>query len=530
MSYCLFLLFLFSATTTVIQAKPPHIFFVLADDVGWGDVGFHRPQPYPEIMTPNMDALVADGIKLMRHYVYKFCTPTRSSMQSGRLPVHVTTSLVNPEKPNCGIPRNMTGIAAKLKQAGYKTHLFGKWDAGMATPHHTPQGRGYDTSLNYFTHKNDLWTQVEQQSSCSPKLGIVDLWATDKPANTLNGTMYEEDMFLNEMTNVIKNHNPDDPLFLVYTPHASHVPYQVPQKYYDKFSFIQNDETVCSAQTAYIYPGSTHNISCRRVYHAFVNVLDDILGDVVGKLKAAGLWEDTLMVFSADNGAPLVLAETGGNNHPLRGGKYSEWEGGIRSAAFVSGGYLPKAVRGTEQGEPVHVADWYGTFCKMAGVDQHDAPAVASGLPDVDSVDVWPLISGQTKVSPRSELVVNENALIQGDYKLLVNKIGFATWTGPQFPNATSPTHAPAKFEKDCKDGCLYNVASDPYEHTDLASSMPEKVKTMISRLDELKKGFYNNDEKGVDSCPSGIDMQCACWMAMNHYGGFFGPFQEIQL
>jgi arylsulfatase B len=171
-------------------------------------VGFHRDPPTNEIVTPNIDALVGEGVELTRHYVYMSCTPSRSSVQSGawvpgdswlfdfiffftfhyfnfntgRLPVHVQQTLANPDQPNAGIPRNMTGMASKLKQAGYvvsframksifhncsphryATHFVGKWDAGMATPTHTPQGRGYDTSLNYFEHKNDYWTQVGMQ-------------------------------------------------------------------------------------------------------------------------------------------------------------------------------------------------------------------------------------------------------------------------------------------------------------------------------------------------------------------------------
>lgn len=109
----------------------PHIFFVLVDDLGYADVGFNREIPTPEVSTPTLDGIVAEGIHLTRHYVHKFCTPTRASVQSGRLPVHVTTSLANPENPSCGIPRNMTGLAAVLKKANYKTHQVGKWDVSF---------------------------------------------------------------------------------------------------------------------------------------------------------------------------------------------------------------------------------------------------------------------------------------------------------------------------------------------------------------------------------------------------------------
>ena len=127
-------LLLSSFTVTIAAdsaaAKPPHIFFVLVDDLGWADVGFNRAVATPEVATPTIDAIVSEGIHLRRHYVHKMCTPTRTSVQSGRIPAHVSMSLANPEEPNCGIPRNMTGLAKMLKQAGYKTHQVGKWDAG----------------------------------------------------------------------------------------------------------------------------------------------------------------------------------------------------------------------------------------------------------------------------------------------------------------------------------------------------------------------------------------------------------------
>lgn len=130
------------------------------------------------------------------HHVtrYQVCSPTRSSFQSGRLPVHVNDANVDPQFSNPqdpvsgfqGIPRNMTCIATKLKLAGYKTHQIGKWDAGMATPDHTPHGRGYDTSFGYFEHDNDYWTELpwatynDSGFSLECKSYIVDLWRSNE--------------------------------------------------------------------------------------------------------------------------------------------------------------------------------------------------------------------------------------------------------------------------------------------------------------------------------------------------------------
>ena len=125
----LFLFLTIFGLINVYSYEKPNIFFILVDDLGWGDVNFHRSPPDSEIVTPNMDNLVKnEGLELLRHYVHYVCTPTRSSFQSGRIPYHVQHSLGDPDKPNTGIPRNMTCIANKMKLAGYQTHIVGKWD------------------------------------------------------------------------------------------------------------------------------------------------------------------------------------------------------------------------------------------------------------------------------------------------------------------------------------------------------------------------------------------------------------------
>ena len=108
------------AAAAAFSPPRPHIFFVVADDLGWSDVGYHRNESHsatPEVRTPTIDALVADGVEMGRHYVHMICTPSRASLQTGRLPAHVITTLADPCDANGAIPRNMTGLAAKLKQA-----------------------------------------------------------------------------------------------------------------------------------------------------------------------------------------------------------------------------------------------------------------------------------------------------------------------------------------------------------------------------------------------------------------------------
>jgi arylsulfatase B len=291
---------------------------------GWGDVGFHQVVRNNETKTPNIDALAGEGVILDRQYVSSECTPSRSSFFSGRLPVHVQQTLDNPEVPNSGIPRNMTVIGSKMKEGGFATHVVGKWDIGMATPSHTPEGRGFDSSLIYFEHKNDYWTQAAMQTQCTDYGQIWDLWDTGRPAWSMNGTSYEEFMFHERVYTIIDEHNfEEQPLFLVYTPHIVHCPLQVPELWLDQFGWVTDDESLCAAQTPYIFPGSTNSsYRCRSQYEAMVALLDDVIGNLTGLIKQKGVWDDTLMVLSTDNGGPLVIQESGASNSPLRGGKY----------------------------------------------------------------------------------------------------------------------------------------------------------------------------------------------------------------
>jgi arylsulfatase B len=158
-------LFLAAFCVATASSVQPHILVVLVDDWGRNNVGFHaRSEPNAEeIRTPTIDALAAEGVILDRHYAFAFCSPSRSALHTGRNPIHVNVlnsdlAAVNPADPIsgfAGIPRNMTAFPAKLQAVGYETVQAGKWHVGLATPDHTPKGRGYSKSLTYLDGAND---------------------------------------------------------------------------------------------------------------------------------------------------------------------------------------------------------------------------------------------------------------------------------------------------------------------------------------------------------------------------------------
>ena len=171
--------------TTKINAadSKPHIVFVMVDDWGWANVGYHRDPPTKEVVTPNFDSLVKQGLELDQHYAYQYCSPSRSAFLTRRLPIHVSDKnhplyIYNPDDPVsgfAGIPCNMTGIATRLREAGYAAHVVGKWHAGGATLDHIPTGRGFESSFGYLNGVNDYYTQTRLQCN---ETKIVDLWDT----------------------------------------------------------------------------------------------------------------------------------------------------------------------------------------------------------------------------------------------------------------------------------------------------------------------------------------------------------------
>ena len=492
---------LVSYTITITNAADkPHIVYVLVDDWGWANVGYHRDPPTKEIDTPNIDSLVKGGLELDQFYAYQFCSPSRSSLMTGRFPIHVNDqnfniANYNPKDPvsgYAGIPRNMTGIATKLKEAGYATHMVGKWHAGGATPDHIPTGRGFDTSFGYLCGVNDYFTEIFQSCGKTP---IVNLWDSDKPGTGLNGTgpdHYEEALFEERLMQIVTNHDPSTPLFLYYPAHLVHAPLEVPDRYVKKFDFIDDQ--------------------ARQNYSAMVKYLDDLIGNLTSALKQRGMWDNLLFVTSADNGGPLESA----NNYPMKGGKFSDWQGGIRVNAFVSGGYLPEKMRGQKTDGYIHLTDWYATFCYLAGVDPTDEEAAKAKLPPIDSMNMWPLISGENSTSPRTDIPASHNTLISGDYKIITGTLRYSIYTGPQFPNKTSTPkviHTPY----DCGDGCLFNIKQDPDEYNNLAKTMPDMLKTMQKKLQDYQATYFNPDR--------GSESPEACDTALNKYGGFWGPF-----
>merc|ERR1719334_452752 len=548
------------ALSPSVTAKP-NILYIMVDDLGWANVGYHNSIDQ-QINTPNIDYLATNGLRLNRMYVYRGCAPSRSSFQTGRMAQHVAPA--NDDgitTPTHGIPVAMTTVATKLKEAGYNTYLIGKWDAGFATYNHLPINKGYDYFYGYLGKAIGYFDKVAY-NSC-PNMEDVDLWENDHPAypsvdalqedlkKKSDDETYIEFTFKDKVLNIIRDHGSDNskaPFFLMYSSHLPHFPAQVPSDYLER-DIYGTDENMCQSGVDFVYPGADNGnaFECRTMLQSQVNLLDEIVGEVINEIVVNDLWEDTLIIFASDNGGHVQLDTGAGNNYPLRGGKETDFEGGIRAITFVTGGFLPETRRGQIETGYMHTADWYTTFCSIVGVDATDTSAKAAGLPPVDGLDMWPLISGEVTESPRNEILVSDTTIIIGDYKLMTGKFKFAIWQAPVWPLGTTPSQDILETTVlDCvgsrgDNPCLFNIREDESEYVNIAKLHPDIVKGMQDRFNQLKETFLVSPDLYQDSCPENFRMvvevgtnkeekefPCGCWMATYNYNGFDGPYQDL--
>lgn len=529
-----------AAVSATAAALSPHVLVILVDDWGHANVGFHASaldRANNETQTPNLDALAADGIILERHYTFRFCSPTRSALHTGRNPIHVNVfnsdlATVNKNDPisgYAGIPVNMTSFPELLRDAGYATQMAGKWHIGLARMRHLPIGRGYQRSLVYLDGSNSYWDNTcTGWCPYTSSNKFTDLWENSLPAWGRNnswgctqisqaGCTYEDDMFTDFLVEGIAAHNASQPLLTYFAPHSVHVasdpglPLEVPDAALARFAFI--------------------NDTSRRFYAAMVNTVDAQIGRIIDAVKAQGMWEKTLVIVSADNGG-LVYPDGhfGASNFPLKGGKQANWEGGVRSNALVSGGFVPVSRRGTVETGWAGIEDWYTTLGNLAGADTTDPAAAAAGLPPVDGVDLWPMLSGANSTSPRTEIWLGaddggSHATIQGvinadGFKALINSGGpvdMAFWTGELQPNGTNTPAASMDCGNVTAPKCLYNVLQDPTEHVNLADAHPDILQQLAARIAELQRTVFDPDRGNPDPL--------ACNMTATKWRGFVGPF-----
>lgn len=336
----------------VVSAKSssyvkPNILFIMADDLGYRDLGYKNNKDL-ENATPNIDKLAEKGVVLQRHYVMPQCSPTRASFLTGKHPIQIGAWYGN-QRPseNGGLDLEQRTMADMLKEYGYQTHIVGKWHLGMSGVEYTPTRRGFDTFLGmylgsgkYFKHTHN--GGYDLRLNFRNEKGVV----IDNALTNYNN-VYSTEIFTNRTLDLLedhhKQHSPNNTPFFIFLSHqAPHGPYEAPD----------------SCRTSMGKKSARNN---KQKYAAMIHCMDRGIGRITEKLGSLNLLDNTLIVFSSDNGATL---DGPGSNYPLRGGKKTYYEGGIRAASFVSSPLLAKT--GYVNKNLHHVSDWYPTFEYLA--------------------------------------------------------------------------------------------------------------------------------------------------------------------
>lgn len=427
-------LFVASQLSVFSQAKKPNIIIILADDLGWGDVGYHGSS----IKTPNIDRLAKEGIELNRFYTAAVCSPTRAGLLTGRYPDRFgLRTTVIPPWSDFGVSTDEVFLPQVLAEAGYKNRaMLGKWHLGHSSLKYHPLRRGFthfyghlNGAIDYFTHERE---------------GELD-WHNDYKTSYDKG--YSTDLLTDEAIRNIKEYNNESPFFIYLAYNAPHGPLQAKEEDLLKYGFDKSKPVFGKA----LAEGARGRGNTReQTYAAMVSNMDQNIGRILQTLKALKIEDNTLVLFQSDNGA---APGDGSSSGELRGNKFTEWEGGVRAPAIVKwpggfeGGKLSNQVMG--------YIDVMPTLLEIAGVK--------SKLQNpLDGISMLPVLNGKTEQIKRN-LFLGSGAIINSDWKLI---------EGPS-PNPRM------KFKEDQ----FFHISVDPGEKSNIKDRSSEEYKDLKEKI-----------------------------------------------
>lgn len=418
--------------STFAAAAGPNIVFIMADDLGWADVAFHGGSP----PTPHLDRLASQGLELTQHYVAPVCSPTRTGLMTGRYWSRFGITTPTNER---ALPWDTRTLPKALQSCGYESCLVGKWHLG-SKPEWGPNHYGFNHSYGSLAGGVTAWSHRYKTGPFSIT------WHR-------NGKLLEEeghvtDLLTQEAVDWIANRS-DQPFFLYVPFSAVHLPINEPREWLAKVPESISTEI-------------------GRQYAACVMHLDDSVGRIIDALEQKGVRENTLLVFTSDNGGSTATNNTQpyppddspagaltANNGPLRGQKGSVYEGGTRVPTLVS---WPGKIPARKEHTAVCIVDWMPTFCGLAGYES------AENL-GWDGIDLSPLLLRGNSLADRTIYIA-----------------------GPGWRQASYRSDN-WKLVTDFKDSHeLFDIQADPNEEHNLASDNPSRLQAMLEELNEVRQ------------------------------------------
>lgn len=426
-----------AAAPLFAQARRPNIVWIVADDMGYGDVGCYGAK---DAKTPHIDALAAAGVRLTSFYANApMCSPTRASLLTGRYPYRCSVPfVVSSARDVVGLKGDEVTAAEAFRDAGYRTGLIGKWHLGTAEES-LPNSQGFDDFFGFRSGCVDYYSHRFYWGLGANYPSFHDLYRNGD--EVWHDGEYATELITREARRFLGEQRGNEPFFLTVNYNAPHYPMHAPRKYVERFGDLDPE---------------------RKMHLALVAALDDGVGELVAELKSSGHWDNTFLFFFSDNGATIEnRAGFGGRNTPFRGWKFSLFEGGIRMPAIgVWPGHIPG---GSESAEMAASMDLFPTCAALAG-----AHVPVDRV--IDGRDILPALDG-TGPTPHEALFwkrYNQVAVRKGEWKLVLNGI-----------EALGPEHELQREDR----AFLVNLQEDPSEtrnrirdYPDIADELRERI------------------------------------------------------
>ena len=469
----------------------PNVLVIVADDLGWNDVGFHGG----DIDTPSLDRLAAEGMELNRFYTTPICSPTRAALMTGRDPIRlgVAYGVIMPWDVN-GIHPDEHFLPESFQAAGYQTAMVGKWHLGHAQMTYHPNNRGFD---HFYGH---LHTEVGYYPPFSNQ-GGKDF---QRNGVSIDDDGYETFLLADEVSTYIRERDKTKPFFLYMPFLAPHTPLDAPRELQDKYQDINTDlapsrakQTDASRRTARL----TLRKSARPMYAAVVDAMDQAIGQVLATLDREGIADNTIVLFFSDNGG-AAYAFGGADNAPLRGGKGETFEGGIRVVSVMR--WTRQLEPGQKMTQIMTAMDVFPTLVEAAGIEPRNTRKF-------DGRGMWPAIASGAAM-PREELVYFGSEMSRyGSFSFTAFN---EEWKLVQEIEQDQLEISVTNF--------LFRPQHDPLEYNNLAQAHPEVVQRLARKIHDWRALYPVNGTHNFLVPPPG-------WRAPKDWASHPAPLEELQ-
>lgn len=469
----------------------PNILVMVADDLGWADVGYHGG----DIDTPSLDLLAEQGVQLNRFYTTPICSPTRAALMTGRDPIRlgVAYGVILPWD-NTGVHPDEHFMPQSFQSAGYQTAMVGKWHLGHAQMTYHPNNRGFDHFYGHLHTEVGFYPPFANQGGKDFQQNGV----------SIDDDGYETYLLADEVSRYIRERDKNRPFFMYMPFIAPHTPLDAPLELQEKYEDINTDlPPARSRQTDDTRRISTMMLqpSARPMYAAVVDAMDQAIGQVLQTLEDEGIADNTIVLFFSDNGG-AAYSYGGANNAPLRGGKGETFEGGIRVVSLLR---WPAMLDSGQQFDQImSVMDVFPTLAAAAGIE-------AGNTFELDGRNMWPAIALGETVSLEKPLMFASEIPIYGSFKFTAFD---EDWKLVQEVEQEQLSITVTNY--------LFDIANDPNEYNNLASAYPDIVEQFSQAIHDWRAQYPINGTRSELVPPPG-------WRAPRDWASYPIPLEELQ-